>query len=85
MRRDRLRLPRPLQHEQLRQHRDAFQPDGETPEDLGEGVFLREEEREDGGAAEEVEDFEGVEVRVVGGLVVVEHQVDGVGGGEDED
>ena len=85
MRRNRLRLPRPLQHEQLRQHRDALQPDRKTPQDLGEGVFLREEEGEHGGAAEQVEDLEGVEVRVVRGLVVVQHQVDGVGGGGDED
>ncbi len=42
-------------------------------------VAVGEEDGEDGAAAEEVLDFEGVDVGVVGGFVVVEHEVDGVG------
>lgn len=42
-------------------------------------VFVREEDSENGAAAEEVLNFEGVDVGIVGGFVVVEHEVDGVG------
>ena len=42
-------------------------------------VFVGEEDRENGAAAEKILDFEGVDVGVVGGFVVVEHEVDGVG------
>ena len=42
-------------------------------------VLVGEEDRKNGAAAEEVLDFEGVDVGVVGGFVVVEHEVDGVG------
>ena len=42
-------------------------------------VFVGEEDCEDCAAAEEVLDFEGVDVGVVGGFVVVEHEVDCVG------
>ena len=48
-------------------------------------VFVGEEDGEDGGAAEKVFDFEGVDVGVVGWFVVVEHEVEGVGlRGEEE-
>ena len=42
-------------------------------------VFVREDDGEDAGGAEQVLDFEGVEVGVLGRFVVVEHQVQGVG------
>ena len=85
MRRNRLRAARALQHEQLRQDRDALEPDAEGPQHFRRDVLVGEEDGEDGGAAEEVLDFEGVLVGVVGGLVVVEHQPDDVGLGGDED
>ncbi len=48
-------------------------------------VFVGKEDCDDGGAAEEVFDFEGVDVGVLGWFVVVEHEVEGVGlGGEEE-
>lgn len=85
MHRDRLGLAGPLQHEQLRQDRHALEPDAERPQDLGRRVGVGEDEGEEEGAREQVVDFEGVEVGVVGGLVVVQHQVDCVGGRRDED
>ena len=42
-------------------------------------VFVGEEDGKNGAAAEKILDFEGVDVGVVGGFVVVEHEVDGVG------
>ena len=49
-------------------------------------VAIGEEQRQRRGAAEQVLDFEGVDVGVVGGFVVVEHEVEGVGlGGEEEE
>ena len=85
MRRNRLRLARPLQHKQLRQDRHALQPDTEGPQDLGDRVLVGEEDGHDGGEGEEVLHLEGVVVRVVRGLVVVEHEVDDVDGRADEE
>jgi hypothetical protein len=85
MRGNRLRATGALQHEQLRQDRNALEPDAEGPEHFRRSVPVGEQDGEDGGAAEEVLDFEGVLVGVVGGLVVVEHQPDDVGLGGDED
>jgi hypothetical protein len=85
MRSNRLRAAGALQHKQLRQDRYALEPDAERPEHFRRGVLVREQDGEDGGAAEEVLDFESVLVGVVGGLVVVEHQPDDVGLGGDED
>jgi hypothetical protein len=85
MRGNGLRATGALQHEQLRQDRNAFEPDAEGPEHFRRSVPVGEQDGEDGGAAEEVLDFEGVLVGVVGGLVVVEHQPDDVGLGGDED
>ena len=86
MRGDGLGFARALEHEELREDGNALEPDGECPQDLGELVAIGEEDGEDSGAAEEVLDFEGVDVGVVGWLVVVEHEVDGVGlGGEEEE
>ena len=42
-------------------------------------VFVGEEDGKNGAAAEKILDFEGVDIGVVGGFVVVEHEVDGVG------
>lgn len=61
----RLRLARALQHEQLREYSDAFEEDGECPEDLDEVEFVVEEEGEEEGWAEEELDPEGVDGRVV--------------------
>ena len=86
MRRDGLRLPRALQHKQLRQDRHALQPDGKGPEDLPEAVFVRQQDGEDARAREEVLHAEGVEGRVVGWLVGVGHEVEDVAlGAEEED
>lgn len=74
-----------LQHEQLGQDRNALEPDAEGPEHLRRNVLGREDDRNDGGASEEVLDFEGVLVGIVGGLVLVEHHPDDVGLGADED
>ena len=86
MRRDIIRLARPLQHKQLRQYRHGFQPYRKRPQHFRRGVGVREEDAEGGGAAEEVLDFQGVERGVVGGFVVVDHEVEDVGlGGEEEE
>ncbi len=42
-------------------------------------VFVGEEDGKNGAAAEKILDFEGVDVGVVGGFIVIEHEVDGVG------
>jgi len=83
--RDRLCATGALQHEELRQNRNTLQPDAERPEHLGGGVLVGEHNGKHAGSAEEVFDAESVLVRVVGGLVIVEHQVDDVGLGSDED
>ncbi len=86
MRRDGIGLAGTLQHEELGEDGDGFEPDGEGPQHLGELVAVGEEDGEDGAAAEEVLDFKGVNVGVVRGLVVVEHEEDDVGlRGEEED
>ena len=83
--RDRLRAAGALQHEELRQNRNTFQPDAECPEHLGGSVFVGEYDGEHGGGSEKVLGAESVLVWVVGGLVIVEHQVNDVGLGGDED
>lgn len=85
MRGNRLRAAGTLQHKQLGQDGDALEPDAESPEDFGGSVVGGEEDCEDRGATDQVLDAEGVLVGVVGGLVVVEHEVDDVGLGGDED
>lgn len=85
MGRDGLGLAGALQHEELGQDGDGFEPDGERPQDFGEGVFVGEDDGEDGGASEEVLDFEGVDIGVVGGLVGVGHEVDDVALAADEE
>ena len=82
---DRLRAAGALQHEELRQNRNTFQPDAECPEHLGGSVLVGEYDGEDGGGSEKVFGAESVLVWVVGGLVIVEHQVNDVGLGGDED
>jgi hypothetical protein len=82
---DRLCTAGALQHEQLRKDRDTLQPDAERPEHLGGSIFVREDDGEHGGGSEEVFGAESVLVRVVGRLVIVEHQVNDVGLGGDED
>lgn len=82
---DRLRAAGALKHEQLRQDRDALEPDAEGPQHLARVVLVGEQDAEHGRAAKQVLDAEGVLVRVVRGLVVVEHQVDDVGLRADED
>ena len=42
-------------------------------------VFIREEDSENGATTEQVLDFESVDVGIVSGFIVVEHEVDGVG------
>jgi hypothetical protein len=82
---DRLCAAGALQHEQLGQNRNTLQPDAERPEHLGGSVFVGEYDGENGGGSEEVFGAESVLVRVVGRLVIVEHQVNDVGLGGDED
>jgi hypothetical protein len=82
---DRLCASGALQHEELRQDRNTFQPDAERPEHLSGGVFVGEYDGKHGGGSKEVFGAEGVLVRVVGRLVVVKHQVNDVGLGGDED
>lgn len=79
MSRNRLGATGALQHEELGQDGDALEPDAEGPEHLAGRVLVGEQDSQHGGAAQQVLDAEGVLVRVVRGLVVVEHQVDDVG------
>lgn len=46
---------------------------------------MREKDREDRADSQKVLNLEGVNVRVVGGLVIVQHEVDNVAGGTDEE
>lgn len=46
---------------------------------------MREKDREDRADSQKVLNLEGVNVRVVGGLVIVQHEVDNVTGGADEE
>ena len=73
-----LGLASPLKHKELGQDSDGLQPDGERPEDLGDGVVDREEDGEDSSTTEEVLNTESVDVRVVCGFVCVGHEVDNV-------
>jgi len=82
---DRLSAPGALQHEELRQNRDTFQPDAEGPKHLGGSVFVGEYDGKHGGSSEEVFGAECVLVWIVGGLVIVEHQVDDICLRGDED
>ena len=61
MRRNRLRLARALEHEELGEDGDALEEDAEAPEDLGGGELVVEDEAEDDGGGDEVFDFEGVD------------------------
>lgn len=69
----------------MRQDGDGFQPDGEGPEDFARCVLVGQGDGQEEGAPEQVLDAEGVEVRVVGGLVAGCHEVDCVGGGGEEE
>jgi hypothetical protein len=82
---DGLGLTSALEHKQLREDSHRLEPDGEGPEDLGEGVLVREKDCENGGATEEVLDAEGIDVGIVCGLVGVGHEVDDVALGADEE
>jgi hypothetical protein len=81
---DGLGLASALEHEELGEDGDGFEPDGKGPEDLVEGVLLGPDDGKDGGSTEEVVDLEGVGVGVGGGLVGVGHEVDDVALGADE-
>jgi len=61
-----LRFSGALEHEQLGEDGNCFQPDREGPENLGEVEFVVEEEGEDEAWPEEVFNFEGVNGRVMG-------------------
>lgn len=52
---------------------------------LGETVVVGEKQGQESADTEEVLDFEGVEVGVMGRLIFVQHQVDDVTGGSDEE
>ena len=81
-----IRLSSPLQHEQLWQNSDRFQPDRESPWELEECVFVRRQDGHDGGESEEVWHAEGVKWRGGGRTICRRHLVEGVaGGGEEEE
>lgn len=42
---------------------------------LGDQIFIGEEDGEDGASGEQILDFERVDIWVVGGFVIVEHQI----------
>jgi hypothetical protein len=52
---------------------------------LGQRVFVRKQYREHRACTNQILHLERVQVRIVGGLVVVEHQINGVCGSADED
>lgn len=66
MRGDSFRLACPLQHKELRQDCDRFEPDGEGPGELKGGVGVIEDEGEEDDGWDEVSEFEGVEGCVLG-------------------
>ena len=66
VRRDRLGLAHPLEHEQLREDRDGLEEDGERPQELGDDEGVVEEEREYHARRDDVLDAERVYRRVVG-------------------
>lgn len=74
-----------LQHEQLRQYGDTFEPQGEGPQDLGNGPFVREHDGQDGGSTQEVRYTESIEVRIMRRLVVVQHDVQCISGRAEKD
>lgn len=78
VRRYRFRLARSLQQKQLWQDRDTFQPDRERPEDFRRRISVWEDHCEDQRATEQILYAEGIEIRVMGGLVCCCHEVDGV-------
>lgn len=51
---------------------------------LGEAIFVRKDDCQNSARSQQVLHFERVEIRVMGGFVVVKHQVDGVCGCTDE-
>jgi len=67
-----------LQQEELRQDCHRLQPNAERPQYLGWCVFVREDDCKYCRPAEQVANFEGVEVGVMGRLIVVKHQVQGI-------
>lgn len=86
MRRDIIRFTRPLQHEQLWEDGNGLQPDAERPQHFGNLVSVREKDAEGGSARKKVLNFEGVDCGIVCGFIIVDHKVDYVGlGGEEED
>lgn len=64
-----------LKHKKLWQDGYRLQPDGKGPENLGEGVLIRNEDGEDGCTTNKVVHAEGVDVGVVRRLVCIGHQV----------
>lgn len=84
VRRDGLSLSGALEHEQLGKNGDSLEPDGESPENLREGVLVGEKQSENSSTGEQVLDLEGIDVGIVGRLVGVGHEVDDVSLGADE-
>jgi hypothetical protein len=75
---DSLGLTSSLKHEELRKDSHRLEPDGEGPQNLRKGVVVREDDGEDSSSSEEVLDAESVDIRIVGRLVGVGHEVDNV-------
>ena len=61
VRRDRLGLARSLKHKQLRQDRDALEPDGESPSELERRVSVVEEQRQDSHGRKEIRQPESIQ------------------------
>jgi len=85
MRSNRLCLPRPLKHEQLRQDRHRLQINGESPKHFCWCPSIGENEGEQNARDEEVFESEGVETWIRGGSETELHEVEGVDGGGDEE
>jgi len=75
---DGLGLAGALEHEELRKNSYRLEPDGEGPQNLGDGVVIGEDDGEDSSSSEEVLYSEGVDIGIVGRLVGVGHEVDDV-------
>ena len=99
---DGLGLTRSLEHEELWQDGDGFQPDGEGPKNLiasvsarvtwlgrdcylREAVLVGEEDSQHCSPAKQVLHFECIQSRILSRLIVVQHEVDSVARGDDEE
>merc|ERR1719278_737115 len=83
--RDRLRLARLADHEELGEDGDALQVDGEGPEDLHHTELVVEDDSQEGGRGQEELHPEGVVVAIIGGFEFEIHQIDGPSGAADEE